>query len=116
MKVSFVKLNKVFDIDVKYDGLRFVGQLSPSKFAKLDGKLFGKLDFICDVCTNKSQKQVDEQLNIKLTNKAISIEEEDDLDIVECGEIIDIDDIINSEINALKSEYLKCNDCLKNDN
>lgn len=112
MKIPFYKLNRVFDIDIKLDDLKFDGHLvKKSKFANLDGKLSGTLQFVCDVCAQPSKKQINEQLNIKLTNRTLSIEEEDDLDIIECGEIVDIDEIINAEIEAIKSDYLKCANC-----
>lgn len=117
MKIAFHKLNNPVDINIKVENIVFVGELSKkSRFAELKGNLKGELDFICDVCSKESQKHLNEPLELKLTNKPLSLEEENDLDIVECLDIIDIEEIINSELNSHKSDYNKCNKCQINDN
>ncbi|HHO42596.1 MAG TPA: hypothetical protein ENN12_04480 [Epsilonproteobacteria bacterium] len=76
----------------------------------LDGKIHGNLPIVCDRCGANFDLEVEQKLDLNLTNKVS--QNKDDLDIIEFLDgVIDIEYIIQSEINSLKSAYHYCKEC-----
>lgn len=80
------------------------------KFVGLEGTLFGSMPLICDKCGKKFDFTINEVINLKICDGFCKNEE--DLDIIESFDsVIDFDEIIKSEMEAIRSDYHYCQDC-----
>lgn len=63
----------------------------------------------CDICGKLFDMRVDEKISLKIYD---GVSDSEDLDIIECQDhIIDFDEIIDSEIACIKSDYYYCEKC-----
>ena len=117
MKIIFDKVSstsKPFKIELK--GVKLEGTLAKSGYHRvvLDAKLSGEVELDCDRCGKTYIQNLDNDLNLSLSDKVI--EDKDDLDMIEFLDgVIDLTYILESEINALKSAYHYCSDCASSD-
>ncbi len=116
MRIVFDKVgyNKK-DFNLNFKNISFSGNLIKESYykVKLNAKLNGNIELICDRCGDRFIKDIDFPLNLTLTNRVI--ETQDDLDIIEFLDgVIDINFIIESEISSIENSYHICNIC-KND-
>jgi uncharacterized metal-binding protein YceD (DUF177 family) len=84
--------------------------------AQLNGVLKGSVQLICDRCGEPFVYDVDEKVTLKITDtphkSSEGLGDEQDYDIIEFLDgIIDLDEIIMSEVNAIKFDYHKCENC-----
>jgi uncharacterized metal-binding protein YceD (DUF177 family) len=84
--------------------------------ARLNGDLKGSIQLICDRCGEPFVYHVDEKVTLKITDaphkSSEGLGDEQDYDIIEFLDgIIDLDEIIISEVNAIKFDYHKCENC-----
>lgn len=101
------------------DSVKFSGTLSKisQKLARISAAIEGP--FVVECC--KCAKQIDLQLNEKvdlLVSDGVysSSEDEEDIVIEVQDHIISFDDILNSELESIRSEYHICEECEKNEN
>ncbi len=74
----------------------------------VDMKLNGTTNIDCDICGKEFDLKIDESITLKVSD-GIS---EEDLDIIECqNHVVDFDEIVQSEISSIKSDYHYCNKC-----
>jgi uncharacterized metal-binding protein YceD (DUF177 family) len=112
MKIAFRKIppqKSAFEIN--YEGLLFKGDFKrESKFADVVGVIVGELTMPCDRCGTDVKVTLDEEVHLKVCD---GYYEGEDLDIIENHEsYVDFDQIAQSEIEALKSEYHYCETCI----
>lgn len=84
--------------------------------ARLDGTLKGTIRLTCDRCGEDFPYHIDEKVTLKLTDTPYKSSEEtgdeQDYDIIEFIDgMVDLDEIIISEVNAIKLDYHKCEKC-----
>jgi len=116
MKIDFRKVPSLKkDITFNIDDIKFIGTLEKKSrdLAKLEGKIYGKCELLCDSCGKEFDKLIDEKLSLKIFNGIIPLEVENDLDIIEVDEIIDFDEILFGEIESIKLDYNYCEKCNK---
>ena len=88
-------------------------------FVVLEGVLSGQIELVCDSCAKSYQYDLNEEVNLILTdllykNSQKDLDFEIDYDIIEFLDgNIDIDYIISSELNLIKCDYHKCKQCNK---
>lgn len=113
MEISFDKISvspKPFSL--KLDDVTFDGTLSKIDFntVKLNGELKGELEVCCDRCGRVFITTVEQPLALELSQK--EIQNKDNLDIIEFLDgTIDLEYILQSEINSIKSLYHYCEKC-----
>jgi uncharacterized metal-binding protein YceD (DUF177 family) len=118
MKIPFTKVSK----DAKYP-LEFKNGndqiLSNFKFKPKTGgnlvhcelKFKGQLDTHCSICGKNIISNIDEKIEL-LINNGIFNGFDEEFDVYEMlNGNIDLDEILISEIELIKSDYYKCNDC-----
>lgn len=116
MKIVLRKVsNTPLDFEVKFDKITFKGYLQyhANKLILLKAKLSGNIDTDCDVCADKFNLNVDEDIEFFISD-GIYKNSEDTLllDIVESlNSIIDLEELMNSEIELIKSDYHRCEKC-----
>jgi len=84
--------------------------------ARLEGTLKGTVQLVCDRCGDLFPYAVDEKVMLKITDtphkSSEGLGDEQDYDIIEFLDgIVDLDEIITSEVNAIKFDYHRCENC-----
>jgi uncharacterized metal-binding protein YceD (DUF177 family) len=117
MKIVFDKIGSTAKpIELRSEGALLEGTLKKSGYHQvtLDAQMSGSIELTCDRCGDTFDYDLDQKLQLKLSD--IVSEDKDDLDIIEFldGEI-DISYILQSEINTFKNAYNYCDKCYNSD-
>jgi len=120
MKIEFKKVPQTpKTLEAELDSVKIEGtfcKMSQS-LVKIDAMLIGNTDIDCCRCGTIDNIEVNEKLDFLLSDGIFKNEQSEDLVIeIEDG-LIDFDEIIQSELEAIKSDYHICEQCSKdNDN
>ena len=119
MKVVLRKVNTTpLDFEIKSGEITFKGylQYDSGKLILLKAKLSGKLDADCDICADEFKLDIDEDIEFFISDGIYEKHEESLLDVVEVlNSTADLQEIMNSEIELIKSDYLICENCKKDE-
>ncbi len=113
MEISFDKISatpKSFSLAL--DDVVLSGTLSKIDFntVKLNGELNGNLEVCCDRCGIVFKTAIEQPINLELSQKAR--QNKDNLDIIEfLNGTIDLEYMLQSEIDSIKSSYHYCQKC-----
>lgn len=112
--IPFKHLNSTpLEFDVSMGKTLFVGTLvhKKGKIAQLNGTITGTVSILCDVCAEEVEKTLNEEVSFYLSEGIIS-KNEDEFDIVEITTpMIDMEELLHSEIELIKSDYFCCSRC-----
>ena len=115
MKFTLRKVTKTpLDFEVKSDEITFKGYLEyhSGKLILLKADLTGSLEKPCDVCAEEFTLSVDEKIEFFISDGIYESDENVELDVVESLDgNADIDELLNSEIELIKSDYHSCEEC-----
>jgi hypothetical protein len=115
MKIEFRKVplqNSEFEISL--DSAQLSGTFSKisSKLAKIEAKIDGNLDVDCCKCGSTFPITLNEEINLLISDGIFSEDDEVEEIVIEIDEhIIDFEEIFQSELESLKSEYYVCDSC-----
>ncbi|MBP3224135.1 MAG: hypothetical protein J6M14_02375 [Campylobacter sp.] len=113
--VNFQKIsNSPIEFDIEKDGVKFSGNLvrKDTNLVSCKGKLKGVIPYICDRCGNDFELDIDEDINLLLSDGIFKDNERTNLDVMEFfNSQIDLEEILQSELEAYKSDYLYCMTC-----
>jgi hypothetical protein len=113
VEISFDKIGtspKPFNLVL--NDVTFSGKLSKVDFntVKLDGEINGDLKVCCDRCGKDFVTTIGQPIGLDLSRK--EIQNKDNLDIIEFLDgTIDLEYILQSEIDSIKSLYHYCQKC-----
>ena len=116
MKIEFRKvpqINKELEFD--YNSVKIEGtfcKISQS-LVKVDAVLKGSTDIDCCRCGITEVIEVDEELQLLLSDGLYKGDESEYLLIEVENSLIDFNEIIESELNSIKSDYHICENCLQ---
>jgi hypothetical protein len=114
MKIEFKKAPQTpKELEVVIDSVKIEGtfcKISQS-LVKIDAKLIGNTDIDCCRCGITDNIEINEKLDFLLSDRIIKNDESEDLVIEVENGLIDFDEIIQSEIEAIKSDYHICEQC-----
>ena len=114
MKIEFKKAPQTpKELEVEFNSVKIVGtfcKISQS-LVKIDAKLIGNTDIDCCRCGITDNIEINEKLDFLLSDRIIKNDESEDLVIEVENGLIDFDEIIQSEIEAIKSDYHICEQC-----
>ena len=117
MKVALRKVGKTpLDFEVKSNEITFKGYLEyhSGKLILLKANLNGFIEKPCDTCAEEFKLLVNEEIEFFVSD-GLYEKDDIDLDVVESFDgIADIEELLNSEIELIKSDYHSCKNC-KND-
>ena len=117
MKIEFRKVPQlVKELEVTFNSVKIEGtfcRISPS-LVKIDAVLKGSTDIDCCRCGITEQIEVQEDLQLMLSDGVYKGNESEYLVIEVENSLIDFDEIIESELNSIKSDYHICKNCLQN--
>jgi hypothetical protein len=115
MKIELRKINKTpLDFEIESNKITFKGYLQyhSGKLVLLNAKLQGKIDTQCDLCAKDIELDVNEDVEFFISDGVYSDEQDLDLDVVESlNSIADVEELLNSEIELIKSDYHSCKEC-----
>ena len=115
MKVVLRRVNKTpLDFEVKSNEITFKGYLQyhSGKLILLKAKLEGLLPKSCDICAEEFTMPVNEEIEFFISDGIYEDEENIELDVVESFDgNVDMDELLNSEIELIKSDYHSCDEC-----
>lgn len=115
MKVTLRKVGKIpLDFEVKSDEITFKGYLEyySGKLILLKADLYGLTNTECSLCGEEFELPVDEKVKFFISDGIYEDNGEIDLDVVESFDsTADIDDLMHSEIELIKSDYFTCENC-----
>ncbi|WP_297963513.1 hypothetical protein [uncultured Campylobacter sp.] len=115
MKIAFAKISAApVPFEILRDGLKLSGNLKrkDSKFIECKGEIKGKIPYICDRCGKEFDLDVNESVNLLLSEGVFNDERHESLDVMEFfGAEVDVDEILRSEMEAFKSDYFYCEEC-----
>lgn len=115
MQIALRKVGKTpLDFDLKSDEITFKGylQYDANKLILLNAKLSGKITTDCDVCAQEFKLDVDEDINLFISDGIFEKNDSLLMDVIESFDsTIDLEEVMNSEIELIKSDYNSCENC-----
>ena len=114
MKIEFRKVPQLSkELEIVHNSVKIEGtfcKISQS-LVKIDAVLQGSTDIDCCRCGETEEIEVDEELHLLLSDGIYKNDESEYLVIEVEDSIIDFDEIIQSELNSIKSDYYLCDKC-----
>jgi uncharacterized metal-binding protein YceD (DUF177 family) len=99
--------------EVSKDGVALKGTLVSKRrgLVFLKAYLKGSLTLPCDICAEPFDTVLDEALELLLSDGVFE-GSDDDIDVVEMHQgMIDLDEVLHSEIELIRSDYHSCPNC-----
>jgi hypothetical protein len=114
MKIEFRKVPQI-EKELEYisNSVKIEGtfcRISQS-LVKIDAVLKGSTEIDCCRCGITEEIEVDEELHLLLSDGIYKNDESEFLVIEVENSLIDFDEIIQSELNSIKSDYHMCDNC-----
>ncbi|MDF1878322.1 hypothetical protein JHD46_01570 [Sulfurimonas sp. SAG-AH-194-C20] len=115
MKVILRRVTKTpLDFDVKSNEITFKGYLQyhAGKLILLKANLQGEILTDCDVCAEEFKMPLDEKIEFFICDGIYKDEDSIELDVIESfdGEV-EIEELLHSEIELIRSDYHSCDEC-----
>ena len=118
MQIALRKVTKTpLDFEIKSNEITFKGYLEyhSGKLILLKADLTGSLEKPCDICAEEFKMSVDEKIEFFLSDGIYEDDNSIELDVVESlNDTVDIEELLNSEIELIKSDYHYCDNCKQN--
>ena len=115
MKVILRKVTKTpLDFDIKSDEITFKGYLQyhSGKLILLKADLIGLVDTECNSCGESFKLLLDEKIEFFISDGLYTNTTNIDIDVVESFDSsADLDELLNSELELIKSDYHYCDNC-----
>lgn len=115
MKITLRKVTKTpLDFEVSSNAITFKGYLEyySGKLILLKARLEGSLEKPCDICAEDFELQVAEDVEFFISDGIYKGGDDIELDVVESldGDV-DMQELLHSEIELIKSDYHACESC-----
>ena len=115
MKITLRKVTTTpLDFNLESDEITFKGYLEyhSGKLILLKAKLEGLLLKPCDICAEELKLKADQDIEFSLSAGLYEDDNNIDLDVVESFDgNADIEELLHSEIELIKSDYHFCDNC-----
>ena len=115
MKIEFKKIpQEKKEFNTSLDSVKIEGTFCSisSSLVKIEASLIGNIEIDCSRCGALDTLVVNEELKLLLSDGVFKGDEDEFLVIEIENSLIDFDEIIQSEVNSIKSDYLYCKDCI----
>ena len=116
MKIEFKKVPTTKkELETSFNSVKIEGTFCriSSSLVKIEANLKGIIDIDCSRCGSSEPFSLDEQLKLLLSDGVYKGDDEEFLVIEIENSLIDFDEIIESELNSIKSDYHICKNCLE---
>ena len=120
MKIEFSKLPRnENEFELNSNSVKFLGTFSriSGTIARINSKIVGNYDVECCKCASIISKEINQKIIYTLSDGAISLKDERENEIIieVNNHIVDFEDILNSELESIKSDYYVCSNCDTNE-
>ena len=116
MKIEFRKVPQINkELICEFNSVKIEGTFCriTASLVKIDAVLKGSTDIDCCRCGITEQIEIDEELLLLLSDGIYKGDESEYLVIEVENSLIDFDEIIESELNSIRSDYHICENCLQ---
>ncbi|HQS67142.1 MAG TPA: hypothetical protein PLM93_08160 [Sulfuricurvum sp.] len=99
--------------EARHEQALFLGTIVHKKhnIAQLNGTITGSIFISCDICAETFENTLNEEVSFYLADGDVH-ENDRELEIVEIdNSIINLDELFDSELELIKSDYFCCSDC-----
>jgi uncharacterized metal-binding protein YceD (DUF177 family) len=113
MNIPFRRISKTpQEVEITSEGVTLKGTLALKSrdLVIMKAHLSGKLQLPCDICAEHFDTVLDEELELLLSDGVFE-GSDDDYDVVEMEGSIDMEELLHSEIELIKSDYHSCDNC-----
>ncbi len=113
MNIPFRRITKTpQDVEVSSEGVTLKGTLTLKgrSLVLMNAHLSGDLQLPCDICAEHFDMALDEELTLLLSDGVFE-GSDDEYDVVEMQDSIDMDELLHSEIELIRSDYHSCKHC-----
>lgn len=117
MKIDFKKIpQEKKEFNTYLNSVKIEGTFCriSSSLVKIEAKLMGNIEIDCSRCAALDTLSINEDLKLLLSDGVFKGNEDEFLVIEIENSLIDFDEIIQSEVNSIKSDYLLCKVCDEN--
>jgi uncharacterized metal-binding protein YceD (DUF177 family) len=115
MKIILRKIGQTpLDFEVESDEMTFKGYLQyhAGKLILLKARLNGLVTTECNQCGEEIKLPIDEEVKFFISDGLYEDDDSYELDVVESFDSsADLDELLNSEIELIKSDYYSCENC-----
>jgi len=115
MKIKLIKIGRTpLDFEVKSNEITFKGYLEyhADKLILLKARLTGFVQTQCNQCGKDIKVAQDEEIKFYISDGAYDDANNLEIDVVESFDSqADLDELLNSEIELIKSDYHSCEQC-----
>lgn len=115
MKILLRKVTKTpLDFEVESEETNFKGYLQyhSGNLILLKANLSGSIDTECSQCGASIKLPLDEKLEFFISDGLFDGNESTELDVIESFDsMADLDEILHSELELIKSDYYSCENC-----
>ena len=115
MKVMLRKVTKTpLDFEVTSNEIAFKGYLEyhGAKLILLKANISGVLKKSCDICAEDFNLELNEDIKFFINDGIFEDDNNIELDVIESLDgNVDIEELLNSEIELIKSDYHSCDNC-----
>ena len=118
MKIEFKKVPTTKkELETSFNSVKIEGTFCriSSSLVKIEAILTGDIEIDCSRCAYTKPFSLNENLKLLLSDGVYKGDDEEFLVIEIENSLIDFDEIIESELNSIRSDYHICKNCL-NDN
>ena len=119
MKIEFRKVPQTTkELEFDYNSVRIEGtfcKISQS-LTKIEANMSGTTDIDCCRCGQTDVITLDENLEFLISDGIFKGKESEDLVIEVENGVIDFDEIVESELQSIKSDYYLCENCSQDNN
>jgi hypothetical protein len=119
MKYTLRKVTSTpIDFELKSEKITFKGYLQyhSGKLILLKANLTGFVEKSCDICAEEFNLSVDENVEFFISDGIYESDDKIELDVVESFDgTVDMEELLDSEIELVKSDYHACESCRENE-
>ena len=115
MNLPFRRITKTptaFETDAQGVTLKGEVVFTERNLALLQASLSGEITLTCDICAEDFATMLNEKIEL-LVSDGVYKGFDDTYDVIEIQETLDLDALLESEIELIKSDYHSCEDCKK---
>ena len=114
MKIEFKKIpQEKKEFNTSLNSVKIEGTFCriSSSLVKIEANLIGNIEIDCSRCGALETLNINEDLKLLLSDGVFKGDEDEFLVIEIENSLIDFDEIIQSELNSIKSDYHLCDKC-----
>ncbi len=115
MNIPFRRITKTpTAFETSAEGVTLKGNVvfKERNLALLQAELSGEIMLTCDICAEDFATMLNEKIEL-LVSDGVYKGFDETYDVIEIQDVLDLDELIHSEIELIRSDYHSCENCKK---